>query len=617
MTKFSIRNAADCPRGPDWTTFQVRTNEDPHIGKTSKGLFYEMAPARALGHKLVHIRTPAMGPFEIHEDWIDEDILIEAVPDSDLFVGFSPMPILEVKLGGETRLHAYARVSHTSEGRSACMVEGTYILGDGLFLHLWIRSYRDSPTRHIWGKFSFCDVESDRVRIDLDEVKLTFGKNDVAVIDFAEARGMTPAGREIILFANDWLGHGQGFAFTGRVIDTSVIDDPQEMLTAHANTQCPLFSARETSFFGPGGMIHDWPRSALRRRELDMRFARVAQDQFRPGTVWKSPVYYEGVADQPMQGGDQAGFGVTKLWDVIEGRPQNLYWWLPSVLREACRPQFFYESGGQFVTKGGRPGYKSWDWAPHYHPSISDQLGKIPWGPRPYNQVAKMDWAHSGVVHVCAYAELTGDPLAYHMVENYTELLYATHGSFGEARGWGRAMLSMAWCDYARPSENLSALMNTIADADVWDEVNSRPGPRTAFEIKKSHPRWGDAFTMPWQEGHLVSGAWLAYRQFDMLEGDPMDVAIREIARSLITYDCHEFDGQYHTAWALTWDEGKPVVPFGSADGSGLADEEAMRALLAAAYIVGASRIINWADDMRKRQGNEAGGDDWSDWLVV
>ena len=114
--------------------------------------------------------------------------------------------------------------------------------------------------------------------------------------------------------------------------------------------------------------------------------------------------------------------------------------WLmwPSVLRDAARPTFFYETDGRPLDIAAHPQWATWGLTTHYSSGDSpDRLGKT--AKTEWNTVQVKDFAHVSSNFLGAHAVLTGSYLAKHIGhhEQTAALAYTTYFGLGQTRGLG------------------------------------------------------------------------------------------------------------------------------------------------------------------------------------
>lgn len=397
------------------------------------------------------------------------------------------------------------------------------------------------------------------------------------LFDFAEQREIRklPSGG-FELVRDDRFMHGQGFAFTGRMVLLDRIETDKDREAVHAATIAPLVAQVVPSEipadllpFGVLPTVH--PSHKGRERELALADYRRAIDAFYKfrGSHWDFDGPYTGVHD-PRRTGSTETFGIVKACPALAcpgGFPAHLYALLPDIYSEAKRPSHFFEPNGLPFLADLHPNFEPDGHGPHYDKNVNpDTLGKperYTWHTRPTGGWQTEDWAHSGSsIALGLHAVLAGSALSRMLCLSDTEM-YKTirpgRKAFYQARGLGRSLLDIVYANIAVGDPALTdhvreLLANDPGLADVRARAE-RGEQINPYEIDMDgDPRkfeGASAFWMPWSAPGLLLPGLLAA---EWLTGELL-AETEILGETLARFGCwQDAEGRWRVADAITYD---------------------------------------------------------------
>jgi len=477
------------------------------------------------------------------------------------------------------------------------------IAGTMLHAQAWFYVMPGHPVVQVEVMLTNSDPRSEEYVQQVSEVRLETGPGVWPVLDYHVRRGGSPtraiAGGRLVtpLVGSTWLGHGQAFAWRGRLLLWRAVDNASAaMLNAeqHAPVVAQALPKAWEGHWGPWGAL-----PALHPTEAtDARghgrvawlglYGRFAAQYRTPGDHPAGAIFTEpswGMGWLPPMTGARQDFGATKLAPALSsalGAPAHVWELGQLCLYEALRPSFFYEANGEPLRYEDHPDCVFWGLENHYHTGVSsDRLGKKNGPGDDRNSVFPLDWAHYGSNNLAGFALLSGSHMARHLLQQQgTGWLLGSRvtgrrGSLGEARGWGRSMLGQAWgwlvTGDARILDRLRERFDVAFDDYLGREAHAVAPfglyPPMGAKLNNQWPFW-----MPWQEALFGTGVDAGYQACYVLDKSN-DMGKQDARRVLIqwakTY-VHKgwwlHQGRWTTGDAIRYDEGRDLAAGAYAD---------------------------------------------------
>ena len=614
----TIQNTSRHPRRGDWVTIPIPTRED--IGVLSCRSCPVVGGLRLSPEvQLAHVHVGPLGPLEGFTsrledfDHPDPDCLTVKEGASDAYDANnwvlqpghvrSGEPAPTAELPGEL-----PRLDFLVGDRRVSWTPDPYVMRRDAAHTVWRASHRIPGTSFVaiawfYAYFAWRVVPFELVVCNSDPrttrrvgrvrgVELVAPGTCFPSIDFLTARGGT---REYVnvdlrtrLTGDTWFGDGQAAAWSGRLVywGRSRTSDLKSLVAAVDGPVVGMATPADwRGAWGPWGQVPDLhpgarpPDGSPVRTgwagaiELGVEFLRTLG---LAGTVWESAAADRyGLAADPHRSGDQQDFGITKLAPAMAvdgGNPFHLFELGPSILKEAGRPIHYLEVDGELVEPVDHPDWRTWNAQTHYHPMVShDQLGKVPWSGNPTNTLATKDWGHFSSNNLAGWTQLTGSELGVWLLEAELATIEAFH-ELGEARGYGRVLLAVAWAWTVRTKfrPGILRFAKRLAQLDAWNvplPVKDLEFSVAPFEVREKEPKHyaGESrFWMPWQEALLIAGldALLNVAAGDM---ETADVDRLRSARTWITANWLRWglaegeDGKLWSFWTVRYDSATPV----------------------------------------------------------
>ncbi len=376
---------------------------------------------------------------------------------------------------------------------------------------LWCQWYPDQP----WASIELGVWASNAERADLGislpaDLRLEWSPGTVMVRGATVGAPLLPAG--------EWIGDGQGRAWTGTVVWTERLRTTDAWTHAGAWFNGPILGMGDwRGRFGPAGVPGDppaaggfdamaWFRTNSSRGILNLH-------------NWRE--HQLGVAASSGQTGAQEDQGFTKGSEafLVTGA-----WWprYLAALGFARRPCHHLGANGLLLDLERHPRLVFWDGRPHWHTSVSpDQLG-IPAGSRiEWHRWSGPDRQHWLLNTVGAARLLSGSPLLEYLLRHQANLILGgettkaglSTSNAGADRGVGWTALAICWVLEGLDDRTLAAKVEQRARDRVRLVLLPQLGRAATLQVT----RWsthddGRLWQHLNEEQHGYTGAWMAYQ---------------------------------------------------------------------------------------------------------